>query len=341
LRGDSMSHSTRQFGSVTVGEVRNSADMRRLLKDPWLSADVFIVKPNWYSPHPANFTDADALRMLLEGLDGRVVVTEAYSLERQDGSMEFTVDGEKVDWRWVMKHPQWDWIREERRWDQLRKQDRWFLDEYGFTDLFRERGVEYTNVTEEVWQGRSADAGKIREVVDARFAPVFREELYSYIPQKLYERRGATFISFGKVKGIRGTFPSLTMKNLFGLIPDPLRSSWHGPSDRWLGRNIVDINKVYSALFNVYGICEALRDATLDHPDGEVKVSWGSYNIVKDLGFVALGRHLVSLDAVLCGLIGVDPEKVSYLELGEKALGIYNRSHVEAAKAAAPGWFPV
>ncbi|MDH5703837.1 MAG: DUF362 domain-containing protein [Aigarchaeota archaeon] len=336
-----MPHSTWQLGSVTVGRVRNSADMRRLLKDPSLSADVFIVKPNWYSPHPANFTDADALRMLLEGLDGRIVVTEAYSLERQDGSMEFTVDGEKVDWRWVMKHPGWDWIREEGRWDQLRRQDKWFLDEYGFTDLFEEQGVEYVNVTEEVWRGRSADAGKIREVVDARFDPVFREELYSYIPQKLYELRGATFISFGKVKGIRGTFPSLTMKNLFGLIPDPLRSWWHGPSDRWLGRNIVDINKVYSALFNVYGICEALRHATLDHPDGEVKVPWGSYNIVKDLGFVALGRHLISLDAVLCGLIGVDPEKVSYLKLGEKALGIYSRSHVEAAKSAAPGWFPV
>lgn len=315
--------------------------MRQLLRDPWLNADVFIVKPNWYSPHPANFTDAETLRMLLGELDGRIVVTEAYSLERQDGSMEFTVDGEKVDWRWVMKHPGWDWIREEGRWDQLRKQDKWFLDEYGFTDLFEEQGVEYVNVTEEVWRGRTTDAGKIREAVDARFAPVFREELYSCIPQKLYELRGATLISFGKVKGIRGTFPSLTMKNLFGLIPDPLRSWWHGPSDKWLGRNIVDVNKVYSALFNVYGICEALRHATLDHPDGEVKVPWGSYNVVKDLGFIALGRHLVFLDAVLCGLMGVDPEKVSYLKLGEKALGTYNRSHVEAAKSAAPDWFPV
>ena len=340
LNGD-MSLTTRQFGSVTLGRVRNSAELRRLLKDPWLKAHIFIIKPNWFSPHLANFTDAKTLRMLLEAVDGRIVVTESYSLERQNGSMKFTVDGEEVDWRWIMKRPSWDWIRKEGRWNQMRKQDKWFLDEYGFTDIFDELGVNYVNVTEEVWEGRTIDAGKVKNAVEARFAPVFRRELYSCIPQKLYELRGATLISFGKVKGIRGTFPSLTLKNLFGLIPDPLRSWWHGPNDKWLSRSIVDINKVYAALFKVYGICEAIRYATVDHPNGEVKVPWGSYNIFKDLGVVALGRHLVSLDAILCGLIGIKPEKVSYLKLGEEAFGIYNRHHVDEAKAVAADWFPV
>ena len=331
----------RQFGSITLGKARNSADLKRLLKDPWLEADVFIVKPSWYSPHPANFTDAETLQMLLEALDGRVVVTEAYSLDRQDGSMKFTVDGEEVDWRWIMRHPGWDWIREEGRWDRMREQDRWFLDEHGFTDLFAEYGVEYVNVTEEVWQGRTADPRKVKEAVEARFAPVFNEALYGYAPRRLYELRGATLISFGKVKGIRGTFPSLTMKNLFGLIPDPLRSWWHGPGDSRLGGSIVDINKVYAALFNVYGICEAIRNVTVSHPKGEVKVPWGAYNIVWDLGVVALGRPLVYLDAILCGLIGVDPEKVSYLQLGEKAFRPYDRGLVEEAKVAAVDWFPI
>lgn len=93
--------------------------------------------------------------------------------------------------------------------------------------------------------------------MEGRFPPVFREKLYSYVPQRLYDLMGATFISFGRVKGIHEAFPSLTMKNLFGLIPDPLRAWWHGPRDRWLGRSIVDINKVYHSLFKVYGICEA------------------------------------------------------------------------------------
>jgi len=333
--------SLRQFGSVTLGRVRESADLRRLLSDPLFESDILIVKPSWYSPHLGNFTDAETLGMLLEALDGRVVVTEAYSMDRQDGTMKFTVDGEEVDWRWILKHPSWDWIREEGHWDQIREQDRWFLNEHGFTDLFAEHDVEYVNVTEEVWQGRTADHRKVKEAVESRFAPVFREELYGYVPSRLYELRGAPLISFGRVKGIRGTYPSLTMKNLFGFIPDPLRSWWHGPSDKWLGKSIVDINKVYAALFNVYGICEALRYATVNHPEGEVKVPWGSYNIVRDLDVAALGRHLVSLDATLCGLIGVDPEKVSYLELGEEAFGPYDRRYLEDAKAEAADWFPI
>jgi len=331
----------RRFGTVTVGRVRGSADLRRLLTDPWLEADVLVVKPNWFSPHPANFTDAETMRVLLEALDGRAVVTEAYSLERQDGGMRFTVDGEEVNWRWIMSHPSWDWIREEGRWDRMRKQDRWFLNEHGFTDLFQERGVEYVNVTEEVWRSRTADPGEVRGAVEARFSPVSSDKLYGYVPQRLYELRGAPLISFGKVKGIHGTLPSLTMKNMFGLIPDPLRSWWHGPGDSWLGRSIVDINKVYAALFNVYGICEAIRYATVSHHEGEVKVSWGNYDVVRDLGVVALGRHLVPLDAVLCALIGVNPEKVSYLRLGEEAFGPYDRRQVGEAKAVSAGWFPV
>lgn len=331
----------KHFGPVTVARARDSAGLKRLLTDPWLEADVFIIKPNWFSPHPANFTDAETLRVLLGALDGRIVVTEAYTLERQDGSLKFAVDGEEVDWKWIMKHPNWEWMREEGRWDEIKKQDKWFLDEHGFTDLFNEYDVDYINVTEEVWQRSAADAGKVKEAVEARFAPVFREELYGYVPRRLYELQGATFISFGRVKGVGGAFPSLTMKNVFGLIPDPLRSWWHGPNDKWLGRSIVDINKVYAALFKVYGICEALRYLTVDHPKGKVKVPWGSYNIVSNLGVVALSRHVVSLDAILCGLMGVNPEKVSYLELGEEAFGSYGRRHVEEAKAVAADWFPL
>ena len=331
----------KQFGPVTVDKVRSSTDLKRLLPDSLLKSDVFIVKPSWYSPHPGNFTDAETLRVLLEALDGQVVVTESYTLDRQDGSMKFAVGGAEVDWGWILRHPSWSWVREEGRWEQLRKQDKWFLDKYGFADLFEEHGVEYVNVTEEVWQGRTADAEKVKEAVEDRFTPVFREKLYGYVPQRLYELRGAPLISFGKVKGIRGTLPSLTMKNLFGLIPDPLRAWWHGPNNRWLGRSIVDINKVYSALFKVYGVCEALRYVMISHPEGEVKVPWGNYNIVRDLGVVALGQPLVQLDAVLCGLIGVDPEKVSYLQLGEEAFGSYDRRLVEEAGAVASDWFPV
>lgn len=329
------------FGDVTLARVHDSSDLRRILTDPCLEADVLVVKPNWFSPHPANFTDAETLRMLLEALDSRVVVVESYTLEKHDGSMRFTVDGEEIDWRWIMRHPEWDWAREERRWDVFRKQDRWFMDEHGFTDLFEDFGVEYINITEEVWQRRTVNPTTVKKAVEERFDPVFKEELYCFLPKRLYDLRTSPLISFGKVKGIGGTFPSLTLKNLFGLIPDPLRSWWHGPDDSWLSRSIVDIAKVYASFFNLYGICEAIKYVTVNHPKGEVKVPWGNYDIVRDLGVVAVGRHLVSLDAVLCGLIGVDPENVSYLQLGEEVFGPYDRRRVEEAKMVAGEWFPV
>ncbi len=331
----------RKFGDVMLARVRTSADLRRLLVDPHFGEEVLVVKPNWYAPYPANFTDVEALRMLIEAVDSRVVVTEAYTLERHDGNMKLTVDGEEVDWRWILKHPDWGWAKEGGRWDEIRRQDRWFLDEYGFTDLFDEFGVEYINVTEEVWQGRTVDPTEVKTAVEERFMPAFTEKLYGFLPRKLYDLKGSTLVSLGKVKGIRSTFPSLTMKNLFGLVPDPLRPWWHGPKDSRLGKSIVDIVKVYASFFEVYGVCEAIKEATVSHPKGEVEVPWGRYDVVSDLGVAALGPDLVSLDAVLCGLIGVDPEKVSYLQRGEEAFGEYNRSVVEEAKTASSEWFPV
>lgn len=334
-----MSPKQQRFGSVTLSRVQTSRDLSEFLKDPWLKNDTFIIKPNWFSPHPANFTDSNVLRLLLEALDGQITITEAYSMERQDGSVNFIVEGEEVDWSWVMKHPDWGWIRRKGRWDKIRKQDKWFLDTFGFTDLFREYGVDYVNVTEEVWQGRTANSDTIRKAVETRYSPVLNEELYTYVPKRLYELQGATFISFGKVKGIRGSYPSLTMKNLFGLIPDPLRSRWHGSNDELLGRSIIDINKIYAVLFNVYGLCEALHSATISDPEGEIKLPWGSYSIAENLGVIAYGRHLLSVDAILCELIGVTPEEVSYIKLGEEVFGAYDRGQAEMARKATD-WFP-
>ncbi len=331
----------RQIGSVTLGRAKNSGELGRLLEGRLPESETYIVKPSWYSPHPANYTDAEALGMLLDCLDGDVIVTEGYTMDRHDGSMEFTVGGEKVDWRWIMEHPDWGWAREEGRWDEFRRQDGWFLDEHGFTDLFQEHGAEYVNVTEEIWRGRIVDPGLVRGEVESRFGPALREKIYGFMPERLHRHRGSTLISLGKVKGYGGAFPSLTLKNMFGLIPDPTRSWWHGPKDRDLSRSIIDITKLYASFFTLYGVCEAFSSMTVSDSEGEVKVPWGSYRVVRDLGFVAHSPDLVSLDAVLCGLISVDPGKVGYLELGSGEFGPYDKSCVEEAREVASYWFPV
>lgn len=329
-----------KFGDVVVERVRDSQELRRLLPDNVLESDVTIVKPNWFSPHPANFTDTNALRTLLEALDSRVVVVESYTMEKHDGSMRLEVGGEEVDWRWVIRNPVWDWVSQQGAWDVIRRQDSWFLDSFGFTDLFEEFDVEYLNVTEEVWSKRTVDPREVKAQVESRFSPVHSDVLYGFLPVRLHELRGNPLISFGKVKGIGGSYPSLTLKNLFGLIPDPLRSWWHGPNDQRLGSSIVDIAKIYHAHFGVYGVCEAFKDAVVSDPKGAVEVPWGKYSVMEMSGFVSLGRNLVSLDAILCGLIGVAPETVNYLQLGGEEFGAYDRENVAEAQGVASLWFP-
>jgi len=329
-----------RFGDVTLAKIRDSSDLRNLLPSSLTGSENVIVKPNWFSPHPANFVDAHALGLLLDALDCEITVIEGYTMEKHDGSMEFTVDGEKVDWKWVMDNPGWGWVREEGRWKEIRLQDEGFLETHGFRDLLREHGAEYVNVTEEIWAGRTVDPSEVKERVEERYGPVAQEQLYGFMPEVLRALEGAPLVSLGKVKGIGGKFPSLTLKNLFGLIPDPLRSWWHGPKDSRLGESIVDIARVYASYFPLYGICEAFRTATEMNPKGAVEVEWGKYDIVKDLGFAALGENLMNLDAVTSAIMRVDPSKVSYMTQGEKVFGPYDRAQVERAKAASENWIP-
>ena len=51
---------------------------------------------------------------------------------------------------------------------------------------------------------------------------------------------------------------------MFGMIPkhvgyDSRYDRYHGPKDKELSRHILDINKMYHALFNVVGIVEAIK----------------------------------------------------------------------------------
>ncbi len=328
------------FGTVRVGKVKTPIELRELLTGVPRS-DTYIVKPNWYSPHIANFTDASALDLLLGALPGRAIVVEGYSWDRHDGSMSFSVGGTRVNWPWIVRHPDFSWIREGENLETLRRWDRWFLESNGFTKVLKSHGAEYLNVTEEIWDGRIIDPTDVNTRVEARFSPAMRNEIYSFMPTRLAELEGAPLVSLGRVKGYGGSYPSLTTKNIFGLIPDPLRVRWHGRRDADLSRSIVDIVKVYASYFPLYGVCEAITSFTVSDPNGEVRVPWGNYHVNPCDGFVAVGLNLIELDAVLCGLINIDPECVGYITLGEGEFGLYDRRAVEEAKVTSPRLLPL
>ncbi|UCH57970.1 MAG: DUF362 domain-containing protein [Candidatus Bathyarchaeota archaeon] len=340
-----------RFGQTTIAKVSDSHELRQVLVDPWLESEKIIIKPNWVCTEPASFTDSESLRTLLEALDSRIVVTESLHIGRSmnllEEGMSFTVGEKEVNWEWLFRGEGWNWLMENRDWgwfkegghyDQIKKEDEAFLDIYGFTDLFEEFDVEYINVTDEVWSGRIADPNEVKRSVETRFKPVQIDKLYSMMPKKLYDLRGSTFISFAKLK----YYPTFTIKNLFGMIPDPLRPWWHGHRQRRRAASIVDINKVYHSLFNVYGICEALNTLAVLHPEGEIQSKFlkrPRYNIVEGLGFVAFGRDLVALDAILFNLAGFDFKRFwGYINLAEEEFGTFDREALKESEMVVGDW---
>jgi len=340
-----------KFGQTTIAKVSDSHELRQVLDDPWLESDTIVIKPNWVTNEPADFTESETLRTLFEALDSHIVVTEflniARSLNLLESGISFTVGDEEVNWRWLLKgegwnwvieNPDWGWFKNGKHWGHIRKEDKAFLDEHGFTDLFEEFDVEYVNVTDEVWSGRIADPTEVKRSVESRFKPVRTEKLYSMVPKKLCELRGSTFISFSKLKH----YATFTMKNLFGMIPDLHRSWWHGPNNSRIATSIVDVNKVYRSLFNVYGLCEALNSTTVPQAEGKFEGTYGGkYNIVEDLGVVAFGRDLVSLDAILCNLAGRSRLRKTIdrtIDVAEEEFGAYDREALEESKMKVGDW---
>ena len=342
-----------EFGQITVAKVKNSTELRQVLVDPWLESETIIIKPNWVSTDPADFTDADTLRMLFEALDSHIIVAESYMLCRsmnllKDG-MRFLVGNKEVNWKWLqagdgwqwlVENPSWEWFKDGGHWDHLKNEDKAFLDKYDFTDLFEEFNVTYINVTEEVWNGRIADPAEIKRSVESQFKPVHFEEVYSLVPKKLYDLRGSTFISFARLK----MYASFTMKNLFGMIPDPIRPWWHGPNHSTIAEAIIDINKIYHSLFNVYGICEALKSTAISHAEGKYEGLYsGKYNIVENLGVLIFGRNLAALDVMLLNLS--DPSRRLIAEvnrasitLAEDEFGTCDEETLKEAKTEVGNW---
>jgi hypothetical protein len=63
--------------------------------------------------------------------------------------------------------------------------------------VLERHGVEYVNVTEEVWAKRTVDPETIREI-SCKYGPLHFEEFYGQVPTRLFELRGGTFLSLAK-----------------------------------------------------------------------------------------------------------------------------------------------
>jgi sirohydrochlorin ferrochelatase len=241
-----------------------------------------LIKVTWHGYATGTYTDPAALDLLLAALPCPAVILEGHTSSR-------CLEAASFDWETE--------ARQNRAW--IRQQDAEYLRRTGLCDVLTRHGAQYVNVTEAYWD-------------EDGVAP---EEVF--VPQVLLPYRGCPLISFAKFKG-----PTrLSISNLFGLIPTPLRTAWHGPNITYFARVCCDLAKLYGSLFDVYAVNEALYTAVRWNRKGLYRSRWGNYDLIHDTGIVAASRGLVTADIVASRLQGQDVERSAFFDVVKSELG--------------------
>lgn len=296
-----------KYGQVFVEENVTPSELGMVISKLDLKPPV-IVKPNWGTIN--NYTEAEIIDGVLSEITGEAIVVESYGWARTKASLE----GKGVG---SMKK------------EDLRESDKWFLEVSGVGDVLSKHGVEYLNVTEEVQAGRTVDPGVIRGLVEEKYPAVMFEEMYSWVPTRLYDMREGTFLSLAKYRLNHDPIVvSLSLKNLFGMIPGPSRGKYHGKKDKVLAQTIVDINKVYHALFMVKGLVDGVLTASRNIlPKDAINPS-----TVNNKGMLLGSTDCVKLDAFVAAVEGNKPEDIGYMKLSAEHFGGWDESELEKAR---------
>jgi hypothetical protein len=237
--------------------------------------DRVIVKVTWHGYATGTYTDPAALDLLLGALPAQAVIIEGHTSSRNPGDATF------------------DWEREaraNRAW--IAQQDAEFLRRTGLVDVIAQHKAQYINITECFWDEDDADAD-------------------NFIPQALRDLKGSPMISFAKIKG-----PTrLSISNLFGLIPEPLRSRWHGPNITYFARVCCDLVKLYGSLFPLCAINEGLSTAVRWDRHGLYRSRWGNYDLIRGAQVVVASRNVAAADIFAARLQSQDVNRSAFFDV--------------------------
>ena len=295
-----------KFGKVILEQSRDPSIYEKVVSELKLKPPV-IIKPNWGTIN--NFTEAAVLDGMLSAINGEAMVVESYGWARTEDALNGKGIGSV------------------KRGD-LKKSDEWFLKYSGIGDVLQKHGVEYLNVTEEVWAKRVVEPGVVKKMAE-KYPPVLFEEMYARVPEKLFELRGGTFLSLAKYRlNHEPIVVSLSLKNLFGMIPGPGRRKYHGDGDCYLAQSIVDMNKVYRSIFDVKGMVDGVLTASMGKTEAEAIRP----QTAKDKGILLGSVDCVALDATVAALEGRDPGKIGYLKVAAETFGGWDEAALAEAR---------
>jgi hypothetical protein len=235
-------------------------------------------------------------------------VVEGHSACRNDGSREITPGNGRDNWDWI------------------RGQEREYFARFGLDEVLARDDVTYINVTDEVWEGRVVPAEEVRAAVEAKGGSLAFEEFYGAMPAALMEWRGRPLLSLARIKlpdpaGTGAAF-SLSLKNMFGLLPEPNRADYHSR----LPDAVVDAHVLYGAFFPVLGVCEGVYHVVRVAEEGEYDTVWGDrYDDLPDLGVVVAGACPAEADAFTGALFGLDLSGRDLMAVATERLGGWDR----------------
>ena len=266
-----------------VARARESASLAEILARVLPRAEHYLVKVTWHGYAQGTYTGPTALDLLLGALPGRAVLLEGHTSSRNVGGLE-------LDWEADAKR--------HRTW--VRQQDVEFLRRTGLAEVIARHGAQYLNVTEAWWDGACTPAEDVRAALGG--VTLRNPELAGFIPLALMELRGTPMISLARFKG-----PTrLGLSNLFGLIPHPLRTEWHGPDITYFASICCDLARIYGALFPLFGLVEGFDSAVRWNRKGLYRSRWGNYDLVLTDGLFTLSEGLVGADMLASRLQGQD-----------------------------------
>lgn len=298
-------HGAESFGPGLVAELSSPEDLRALLRRLGVPPGRTLVKPTWHGYARGTYTDPPALDLLLNALQERAILVEGHTSSRNDG-----VEGLSIDWEDGREHRVF-----------IQQQDQQFLERTGLRAVLQARGASYLNVTESWWDGQCAPAQAVLAELHRRGAQLHHEELARFVPQALFDLRGAPVLSYARFKG-----PTrLATSNLFGLLPPPLRAAWHGPNITYFARVCCDLAKLYGTLFKLYGVVESFHVAVRWDRQGIYRSRWGNYDLVPRPGVVCLSEGTVAADVLASRLQGQDVKRSAFFDVVDAEFGIDER----------------
>ena len=113
----------------------------------------------------------------------------------------------------------------------------------------------------------------------------------------------------------------LGLSNLFGLIPRPLRTEWHGPDITHFAGVCCDLARLYGRLFPLFGLVEAFDSAVRWDRKGLYRSRWGNYDLVLTDGLFTLSEGLVGADLLASPLQGQDVQRSAFYDVVRERLG--------------------